>query len=305
MKKNKPVFYLVCVFLSLVLVVFITQAGLTEDKLNLQNNILNFNDLQASIDKPDVRSISVLIPLYEEQTEKIALHLKDNFISEGEKKQLPGSRMTVISSRKDFSLSKEQQQVNIKSDKVFSEDQPAVLLELSIMVKPTDLMGKYYSTLIISQPGPKGKKLTTEITVQFRVNPWLHLELESDIHKILTADLSSNNLQSTVPGRMVISGNTPWQLWLTGASKDENYITRDNEIILNIYSEDERLVIHEKNVTLRKKEIMLAQSELMIVDPRKSYELTFDMQIKDFIYLTAGKISFPVNFRLEPIKREE
>lgn len=305
MKKNKPVFYLVCVFLSLVLVVFITQAGLTEDKLNLQNNILNFNDLQASIDKPDVRSISVLIPLYEEQTEKIALHLKDNFISEGEKKQLPGSRMTVISSRKDFSLSKEQQQVNIKSDKVFSEDQPAVLLELSIMVKPTDLMGKYYSTLIISQPGPKGKKLTTEITVQFRVNPWLHLELESDIHKILTADLSSNNLQSTVPGRMVISGNTPWQLWLTGASKDENYITRDNEIILNIYSEDQRLVIHEKNVTLRKKEIMLAQSELMIVDPRKSYELTFDMQIKDFIYLTAGKISFPVNFRLEPIKREE
>lgn len=305
MIKNRLVFCLVCVFFSLILLVFITQVGVTEDRLRLQNDILNFYDLQATIDESDERSISALIPLYEEQTEQIALHLKDDFISEDESKELPGTRLTVISSQKVLPLTKEQQQLNIKSDKNFSKGQTAVLLEFAITVKSNDLPGKYHSSLLISQPGPEGTELTTEVTIQFKVKPWLHLEFESDIHKITTPDFGSNRLHNTVPGRIVISGNTPWQLWVTGADADENYITRNSEIVLNIYSEDQRLAINEKNVALRKKEIMLAESELEIVDPRERYELTFDMQIKDFIYLTAGKISFPVHFRLEPIKREE
>lgn len=307
MIKNRLFFCISCVFISLVFLVFITQVGFTADKLNFKNDILNFYALQASFNESHEKSISALIPLYDEKTEQIALFLKDDFITEDESNQLSGARLKVVSSQKELFLNKEQQQLNIKTEKIIFEGRPVVLLEFNIRVEPDDLPGNYYSTLIISQPGPEGAELSTEVIVQFKVKPWLHLELESDIHKILTSDFRGNYLHSTVPGQIVISGNTPWKLWVRGDNTDGSDIIRNTEIILNIHSEDERLVINKEkeNLILGKREIMLAESAFAIVDPDKRCELTFDMQINDFIYLTAGKISFPVHFRLEPIKREE
>src|SRR6056297_1834095 len=148
MMKNNLFHFLFCALLSLLFLLLITPVGLTTDNLNYHNDILNFYNFQASLNESHERSISVLIPLYEEQTEQIVLYLKNDFISEDKIKLL---------------LSKEPCQLNIKSDKIVAEDQPAVLLELSLLVEPSDLPGKYHSTLLILQPDPEGEKRTTEI----------------------------------------------------------------------------------------------------------------------------------------------
>jgi len=304
MMKNNLFHFLFCALLSLLFLLLITPVGLTTDNLNYHNDILNFYNFQASLNESHERSISVLIPLYEEQTEQIVLYLKNDFISE-DKIKLPATRLRVISSQNNLLLSKEPRQLNIKSDKIEAEDQPAVLLELSLLVEPSDLPGKYHSTLLILQPDPEGEKRTTEIDVHFQVQPWLFMEIESDIHKILAADIGNYQLHSTVPGRIFIAGNTPWQLWVKGSNVNENYLSGNSKTILNIYSADERLLIHEENVVLRKKEIMLAESGKTIIKPQEKCELNFEMEIENFISLPAGRISFPVLFRLEPILREE
>jgi|GEM_PF-2272242 len=306
MRKKWPGFCLNCTIYGL-LILLVISAGIDaadNARVNSPQEILNFYTLQALPAEPRISSMTVLIPLYQEQTDHITFHLEDDFISDTEHR-LPPERLTVTSSRTELSLSTEPQTLDIRADKTGFKEGSPVFLELVLKVMPADLPGEYRGTLIIAQPGPENGDLVKEAAVRFKVQPWLYLELESDIHKILTADFGDNLLYSTVPGRIVISGNTPWRLWVKGIFENQNYPAGKSELILNLSSEEKRLLIHEDSILLQKKELLLAESDLFSTDPGASLELIFNMQIRDFIHLTAGRISFPLKFRLEPIRREE
>jgi len=259
---------------------------------------LNYRSLQASFEEKQVRTITIAVPLKDVNSEFIEVRLQDCFFAESSGKKLNPDRLSIVTSSGNYHLKNRNIEIPVDELKKH-ENKPKVLLETKITVKPNDYPGKYHNKLIISQTDSDGKLSEKEISVQFNIEPWLELKLNPYFHKMSEADFREKHVKSTIPGKIKISGNIPWQLLVKG---DKNGISFDSELILKASSEDDRIEFMNENINIRGQKIKLASSNLKASNTEKTFVITFDMLIKNFHQIKAGILEFPVSFELQPLE---
>lgn len=258
---------------------------------------LNYRSIQAVSEEDQFRSITITVPLKDINSEFIEVRLQDSFRAESRGKKLSPDRLRLTTFKKNYHLNTGKIKIPV-DELIKADDKNHVLLESTIKVEPNDFPGKYHNQLIISYTDSEGKVSEKKFPIKFSIEPWLKLDFDSYFHRITEINSREGYLGSTIPGRIIISGNVPWQL-LVKSDKNKNF--SNSELILGASSEDERIELTNENINLRKQKNILASSNLNSSKTDKDFIITFDLRIKDFKQIKAGLLELPISFELVPL----
>lgn len=294
MKKNKLIYViLILVFYSIIFSTVIFA----------QNNSIDFGSLKYipghNLESHNLVKMQLLvIPLKNNNLEHFEVRLQDSFKSETGKRELPQNRLKIKTNTGSYIMEDSNISLPVTADDLVKYDDGfAFLAEILISVESVDLPGRYHNQLVITQFDSAGKLTETVLPVKFKVEPWLDMRIEHNSPRIFETNTGDNRLSTSYPGLIEISGNVPWQLYITGI---KNEITSNKDLVLSANTNDERIEIRENNLTLTDNQVLIASTEITNNYSQDKFKIDYDFFIKDYTNIRAGKISLPVIFRLEP-----
>jgi len=260
---------------------------------------IDLGSLKYISDQNLEKSNILVIPLENINDKYLEVRLQNSFKSEAGNYEISGNRLTVKSSTGSYSIETRNTPIPVAADDLIKlENSIAFLAEIHIEVRPEDLPGQYHSQLIVSHLDLSDSLIESGIPVKFRVEPWLEMEIAHDSSKISETNFINNSLSTSYPGIIKISGNVPWQLFVTGV---QNEITSNNNMKISVNSHDNSIVIREDTLNLSEKKVLIASAEMTDNCTGDKFKINYDFLINDYTNIRAGKIFLPVIFSLEPL----
>jgi len=264
--------------------------------LSAQNpGVLNFHSIKAN-GQNQIEMITLALPLIDENTEKIFLRLNNKFFVESNGRKINSDSLSIITAKKEHLLKNKNIEIPIRDNLIKHNNKLKVLLQINILIKPEDPPGRYQNELIITQKNQKGEFVETEIPVEFKVEPWIKMFINTDFYEISQTDFDNNNLESIIPGQIEIRSNCPWKLFVNG---DQSEIISKGKLNLIGNSDEEIIEINQEELKITEEKILFASANLRKNDHNKRLIIFFKMDIEEFQKVKAGRYKFPVYFQLE------
>ena len=213
-----------------------------------------------------------------------------------EKQNLPLDRLEVQIGTDFFPVGI--QPTIIDRNNISGEGEGRLPFIFSFTVLPEDLPGKYETYLYIKEWDKQGNLVKTEkLPLRLEVGPWVRLETETlDLRMIPSRE--NYNVVSEIPGIVKVTGNTDWELWASLEGEFER-----KELLLKVLETEEMFRIAQKNdISLKKEFQLLAWGTASAGEDELWIEVPFLMQILDYTTIPAGRINFPVVFRVVPVE---
>jgi len=243
-----------------------------------------------------VKMINIALPLIDENIEKVNVRLNNEFFIESNGGKIDSESLSIITTKKEYLLKNKNIEIPIRDNLINHNNELKTLLQIAILINPEDPPGSYQNELIISQKNAKGEFVEIEIPVEFKVEPWIKMFINTDFYEISQTDFDNNNLESIIPGQIEIRSNCPWKLFVNG---DQSEIISKGKLNLIGNSDEEIIEINQEELKITEEKILFASANLRKNDHNKRLIIFFKMDIEEFQKVKAGRYKFPVYFQLE------
>ena len=253
---------------------------------------INFYSFRADTG-PVIKEAVISLNLVDESVDLIKARSNKFNSSNLNKKSLPEARLiidTIYGSQK------------IKETPVFislkdsHDKQQEVLLHLSYQVLPEDSPGNYQEELYLTQMSSGQQTAETKIIFKMEVKPWLSITGQRKSHLVSRLDGGKQSLLSDIPGSIEISGNVPWQLFISC----DNEIPYGNLNLILQSPQESGIFIVQEIIPLNEKEVLVAEGESIFRNKDSVVEIPFMLKVEDYTRLKAGRLNFPLCFRIQP-----
>jgi len=294
MKLILKIFFII----AIIILLFVNQIAADDNHLTSYSeiNLRSFHAYSESIKK----DITIILPLLNKDINEIEVTLDFNSKEFDNILNISGSALTIQTKNNSYNLDKNKSLIAVTESKFDFDDYTAAVFNLSYEVTPHDLPGNYSGFVNLIQKTNIGEKDRAVIKLSLQVEPWVKIEKQPNIHLISKTRDENLSLTSYIPGSLRVSGNVPWELYV---SSNKNSINKVSNIKLNLIEWDNKKFIPEvTDVLLNSSEISLGIG--LAATENEYHEIIFTMLIEDFTLIEAGPVEFPVHFRVEPILKE-
>src|SRR6056297_3213255 len=264
--------------------------------LSAQNlGILDFRSIKSNGEN-QLKIINIALPLIDENIEKIYVKLNNKFFIESNGGKIDSESLSIITTEKECFLKNKNIEIPIRDNLIKHNNELKTLLQIAILINPEDPPGSYQNELIITQKNQKGEFVEIEIPVEFKVEPWIKMFINTDFYEISQTDYDNNNLESIIPGQIEIRSNCPWKLFVNG---DQSEIISKGKLNLIGNSDEEIIEINQEELKITEEKVLFASANVRKNDHSRGLIIFFKMDIEEFQKVKAGRYKFPVYFQLE------
>ncbi len=231
--------------------------------------ILNFGKFKA-VDEMVVKT--EIYPLHNRDFDQLDIWLENEFVSQKNNKTLSIDRLKIIADGGPIDVRNYPVKVAVsKTPLIFTFE-----------VFPEDLPGRYESFLHI-----KYKEIEKRIKIKLQIEQWLSLKKKTNKTRISRSN-KNKMLSSDTPIILEIASNAPWQLkaWIS------------NKNILPFNQKIKVLNEEQSEIYLSREETPLISGETTVNEKKYAKQIQIILKIENFHKLQAGKINFPIHFKL-------
>jgi len=278
----------VIILFSLILTLFITQVSFSHP-----GKIINFGYIEA---KEEINKTVYFH--YHPQKENIAsirLWGSEKLENNETKHSISTNRIDLEANNSFHKIGPSPtEEITINSDEVNT-------FVLRISIRPKDFPGIYKGQIFLQEIDSEGNfNEPVLIPVEVEVGPWLNIEKDFSGAFRLNRPINGDYMvKSEVPGKVVVSGNVPWEIH---AFLEEDF-PYETSINIETYPHPKNFfqVENPKEIQLNRKMSPIASGPPPVKNYPEKTEVEFSLSIDNFTRVPGGIQKFPVVIVAKPI----